>query len=73
MIRELAAHTADKKNVIGYQIDNETKHHGNMGKEIQKLFLDYLKQKYITTDRFNDTLASLTGAILSQVGMIFQI
>ena len=55
MIRELAAHTADKKNVIGYQIDNETKHHGNMGKEIQKLFLDYLKQKYITTDRFNDT------------------
>ena len=55
MLRKLAAHTADKKNVIGYQIDNEAKHHGNMGKEIQKLFLDYLKQKFITTDRFNDT------------------
>lgn len=34
VIRELAAHVAGRKNVIGFQIDNETKHYGNMGERM---------------------------------------
>lgn len=54
VIRVLAEHTAYAENVIGFQIDNETKHYGNMGPRIQKAFLEYLKKKFMTTDRLNE-------------------
>lgn len=53
VIRKLVAHTAKHPCVIGFQIDNETKHYGNTGKEIQQLFVEYLKQKFRTTEALN--------------------
>lgn len=55
VIRILVEHTAGRNCVIGYQIDNETKHYGNMGKEMQEGFLQYLKDKFQTTERLNQT------------------
>lgn len=54
VIRRLAEHTAGSEQVIGFQIDNETKHYGNAGKEIQKAFRNYLQEKFVTTDRLNE-------------------
>ncbi|MDD3403671.1 MAG: beta-galactosidase [Hespellia sp.] len=53
VIRKLLAHTADRAHVIGFQIDNETKHYGNAGHEVQTLFKEYLKEKFHTTECFN--------------------
>lgn len=53
VIRELVAHTADRSCVIGFQIDNETKHYGNIGNEVQQMFLEYLKEKFETTENLN--------------------
>lgn len=53
VIRRLAEHTAPRKHVIGFQIDNETKHYGNYGEEVQQLFREYLKEKYETTEKLN--------------------
>lgn len=53
VIRKLAEHTASHPAVIGFQIDNETKHYGNFGEYIQKLFVEYLKEKFVTTEALN--------------------
>lgn len=53
VIRELVSHTAFRKSVIGFQIDNETKHYGNEGGEIQQLFKEHLKKTYGTTENLN--------------------
>lgn len=53
VICELLSHTAGHPCVIGFQIDNETKHYNNYGENIQKLFRDYLKEKFKDTDRLN--------------------
>ena len=53
VIRELISHTAQHSSVIGFQIDNETKHYDNKGKEIQRLFIEYLKEKFETPERLN--------------------
>ena len=67
MIRKLIAHTATKKHVIGFQIDNETKHYGNYGEEVQKLFRAYLQEKFVTTEKLNQAfyLAYWSNAIHS--------
>ena len=39
VVRELISHTAPHPKVTGFQIDNETKHYDNRGKEIQRQFL----------------------------------
>lgn len=54
VIRKLAAHTAGHKNVTGFQIDNETKHYDNMGRWMQAGFRQYLKEKFVTTERLNE-------------------
>lgn len=54
VIRALLGHTARRKCVIGYQIDNETKHYGTSGEDVQRLFLEHLKKKFGTTDNFNE-------------------
>lgn len=55
IIRKLINHTAKIKCVIGFQIDNETKHYGIASQYVQNMFKDYLKKKFITTDKFNRT------------------
>lgn len=54
MIRELMKHTAKRACVIGFQIDNETKHYGTAGEEVQRRFKEYLKEKYGTVRRLNE-------------------
>lgn len=53
VIRKLAAHTASHPSVIGFQIDNETKHYGTMSKQVQTLFVESLRKKYRTTEKLN--------------------
>lgn len=53
VISRLAEHTAPLKNVIGFQIDNETKHYGNDGKEMQQLFVEHLRKKYPNIEQMN--------------------
>ncbi len=55
VIRELIAHTASHPCVVGFQVDNETKHYDNYGKVIQKQFVEYLKEKFVTTENLNRT------------------
>lgn len=53
VIRALLEHTASSSAVIGFQIDNETKHYGNAGQELKRLFADYLKEKFRDTKALN--------------------
>lgn len=46
VIRELMKRTAHRKCVIGFQIDNETKHYGTAGKNVQERFVKYLREKF---------------------------
>jgi beta-galactosidase len=39
--------------VIGYQVDNETKPYNTSGPEVQKLFVQYMKEKYKSLDTLN--------------------
>lgn len=55
VIRELISHTANHPCVIGFQIDNETKHYGTASEVVQKLFKEYLKKTFVTTDKLNQT------------------
>lgn len=53
IIRKVMERTADRSCVIGFQIDNETKHYGTASAQVQKAFVDYLKEKFKTTDNLN--------------------
>lgn len=53
IIRKLVEAVMPYKCVIGFQLDNETKHYDNYGKYAQKKFLEFLKNKYKTTEAFN--------------------
>lgn len=53
VIRELMKHTAQRKCVIGFQLDNETKYYGTAGKNVQEKFVKHLRQK------FNDDLDAM--------------
>ena len=46
VMRRLLECTAHRKNVIGFQIDNETKSYGTAGEGVQKKFVEYLKQEF---------------------------
>lgn len=46
VIRRLMEHTAGRKCVIGFQLDNETKHYGTAGKNVQEKFVKYLREKF---------------------------
>ena len=39
-------HTAHRKCVIGFQVDNETKYYGTAGKNVQERFVKYLRKKF---------------------------
>ncbi|MCI8462367.1 MAG: beta-galactosidase [Lachnospiraceae bacterium] len=46
VIRRLMEHVKDHPAVIGYQIDNETKHFGTASENVQRDFVVYLKEKF---------------------------
>lgn len=45
-IRALVEHTAPRENVIGFQLDNETKYYDAFNPGIQRAFVDSLKQRF---------------------------
>ena len=46
VIRKLMECTAHRKCVIGFQVDNETKHYGTAGENVQQRFIKYLRKKF---------------------------
>lgn len=46
VIRKLMECTAHRKCVIGFQVDNETKYYGTVGKNVQEKFVKYLRRKF---------------------------
>lgn len=67
VIRALIRHTAGDSQVIGFQIDNETKHYHTQGEQVQQLFVEYLKEQFITVEKLNQTfgLAYWSNSIAS--------
>lgn len=53
IIHVLIKHVAGRSCVIGYQMDNETKHYGTAGVYVQQLFKEYLKEKFVTVEAVN--------------------
>lgn len=53
IIRKLIEQTAGHPSVIGFQIDNETKHYENTSLAVQERFKNYLVDKFKTTDNLN--------------------
>ena len=53
LIRKLLAVTADRKCVIGYQLDNETKYYDTVGPNVQKAFVRCLR------DEFHDDIEAM--------------
>lgn len=53
IIREIMKHVRDHPAIIGYQVDNETKAYNTAGPEVQKLFVQYMKDKYKSLDTIN--------------------
>ena len=56
VIRRLMEVTAHRKCVIGFQLDNETKHYDTAGDHVQQLFVKHLRQT------FHDDLDALNAA-----------
>ena len=54
IIRKMMEEIKDYPNIIGFQLDNETKAYDTCSKYAQQKFLDYLKEKFGTTDHLND-------------------
>ena len=65
VIRKLMERTAHYACVIGFQIDNETKHYGTANAYVQGLFKEYLIHKFQTVEKLNETfgLAYWSNAI----------
>jgi beta-galactosidase len=53
VIRKLMEHVKDHPAVIGYQVDNETKHYQTAGPAVQALFVQYLKDRFGSLDAVN--------------------
>ena len=52
-IRKLLEHVKDHPAIIGYQVDNETKAYNTAGPDVQKLFVEYMKKKFVSLDSIN--------------------
>lgn len=46
-------HVRDHPAIIGYQADNETKAYNTAGPEVHKLFVQYMKNKFLSPDSIN--------------------
>ncbi|MFD0693348.1 beta-galactosidase [Paenibacillus sp. GCM10027628] len=53
IIRKLIGHVKDHPAIIGYQVDNETKHYQTAGANVQFMFVKYMKDKFGTVERLN--------------------
>jgi len=53
VIRKIMEHVKDNPAIIGYQVDNETKAYNTAGPNVQKLFVEYMKEKYKSLDSIN--------------------
>lgn len=53
VIRKIMEHVKDHPAIIGYQVDNETKHYNSAGPEVQRKFAAYVKQKFGSLDSIN--------------------
>lgn len=56
IIRKLISRVSEHPAVIGYQVDNETKHYGTAGDNVQHRFIKYMRQKYETIEALNAAL-----------------
>jgi beta-galactosidase len=54
VIRELIHHVAGHPNVIGFQVDNETKHYGTYSEYAQRGFKKYMQKKFVTVENLNN-------------------
>jgi len=53
VIRKIMEHVKDHPAIIGYQVDNETKHYNTSGNNVQQLFVQYMKDKYKSPEVIN--------------------
>lgn len=53
IIRTLMAHVQHHPAIIGWQLDNETKHYDNIGRYMQMGFVRSLREKYSNLDQLN--------------------
>ncbi|MFN8354100.1 MAG: beta-galactosidase [Spirosomataceae bacterium] len=53
VIRKIMEHVKDHPAIIGYQVDNETKHYGTASPNVQKAFVHYMKNKFKTLEAIN--------------------
>ena len=53
IIRKLIGHVAGHPAVIGFQTDNETKHYGTAGPNVQLLFVKYMRETFGDLDTIN--------------------
>ncbi|MDU0348378.1 beta-galactosidase, partial [Actinomyces sp. MRS3W] len=60
-IRELVKHTAPRDNVVGFQLDNETKYYDAANADIQRAFVDSLKQRFGEGDEGLNALNAAFG------------
>jgi beta-galactosidase len=54
VIRKIMERVSKRKCVIGYQLDNETKHYDTAGPNVQHLFIKYLRKKFPNINDLND-------------------
>ncbi|BCZ46023.1 beta-galactosidase [Clostridium gelidum] len=54
VIRKIMDRVSKRKCVIGYQLDNETKHYDTAGSNVQHLFIKYLRKKFPNINDLND-------------------
>jgi len=54
MIEELAKHYGQDKRIIGWQLDNEPRRTIDYGKDAEKRFRQWLKDKYVSINKLND-------------------
>src|SRR5699024_7137742 len=54
VIRRLMECVQKYPNVIGFQLDNETKHYNTCGPNVQKRFVAYLREKFGTVEALNE-------------------
>lgn len=53
IIRKMMEHYAGHPAIIGYQVDNETTSYGVNNYNFHVSFVDYLKKKFVTTEKLN--------------------
>ncbi|WP_263458508.1 beta-galactosidase [Brenneria tiliae] len=88
VIRKLMQHVKDHPAVIGYQVDNETKHYDSSGPNVQAMFVKHLQRKFPDIAAFNrdfgmdywshrinkwDDLLSVDGTVNASIGSEFSL